>query len=228
MPPRGRASAVRTMGTDRMRTSARATVPGCACRWRWPPGWPLPLAGQRPGASRSPTSWRPARTRAAARRRASPPAAASSTSQGRRGHPRRGHCSAACCTSRPATRRRRSRTTARPSSSIPRNAVAYFNRGNVYDQMGEHDRAIADYTEAIKLDPTDPDIFNNRGQAYDTKGEYDLAIADYTQPIRLEPRQPPRLLQPRPGLRQQGRVPARRCRLQRGDQARSRATRRPT
>ena len=45
--------------------------------------------------------------------------------------------------------------------------------------------AIADYTEAIKLDPTDPDAFNNRGQAYDNKGEYDLAIADYTQSIRL-------------------------------------------
>ena len=46
--------------------------------------------------------------------------------------------------------------------------------------------AIADYTQAIKLDPTDPDTFNNRGQAYDSKGEHDLAIADYTESIRLD------------------------------------------
>ena len=49
-----------------------------------------------------------------------------------------------------------------------------------------YDLAIADYTEAIKLDPNDPDVYNNRGQAYDNKGEFDLAIADYTAAIRLD------------------------------------------
>src|SRR5436190_69066 len=40
-------------------------------------------------------------------------------------------------------------------------------------------------TEAIKIDPTDPDVFNNRGQAYDAQGESDSAIADYSESIRL-------------------------------------------
>ena len=68
--------------------------------------------------------------------------------------------------------------------------------------------AIADYTEAIKLDPTDPDVFNNRGQAYDTKGEYDSGDRRLHAVDPSQPRQSARLLQPRPGLRQQGRVPS--------------------
>ena len=31
-------------------------------------------------------------------------------------------------------------------------AAAYNNRGNAYKTKGDHDRAIADYTEAISLD----------------------------------------------------------------------------
>ena len=34
------------------------------------------------------------------------------------------------------------------------------------------DRAIADYTEAIRLDPTYIFAFNNRGSAFDDKNEY--------------------------------------------------------
>jgi tetratricopeptide (TPR) repeat protein len=32
-------------------------------------------------------------------------------------------------------------------------AEAYFHRGNTYYDKGEYDRAIADYTQAIWLDP---------------------------------------------------------------------------
>ena len=66
------------------------------------------------------------------------------------------------------------------------NALAFFNRGNAYDQLGQVDLAIADYTRAIKLDPTDPDFYNNRGQVYDSRGEHDFAISDYTEAIRLD------------------------------------------
>jgi len=62
---------------------------------------------------------------------------------------------------------------------------ALLQRGVLYEAAGDKDAAIGDYTEAIKLDPSDPDVFNNRGQAYDSKGEPDLAIADYSQSIRL-------------------------------------------
>ena len=52
----------------------------------------------------------------------------------------------------------------------------------------EHDRAIKDYDQAIKLDPSDARPFCARGGAYPYKGEYDRAIKDYDQAIRLNPK----------------------------------------
>lgn len=64
-------------------------------------------------------------------------------------------------------------------------AIAYNNRGIAYREKGEYDRAIADFTQAIKLNPKDVNPYLNRGVAYEKKREYDLAIADYTQAIKL-------------------------------------------
>ena len=50
--------------------------------------------------------------------------------------------------------------------------------------------AITDYSEAIKLDPTNALAYFNRGNAYDQLGEHDLAIADYTEAIKLDPTDP--------------------------------------
>jgi lipoprotein NlpI len=72
-----------------------------------------------------------------------------------------------------------------PESAI--RARAYFNRGNAWSFKGDNDRGIADYTEAILLDPKNADAFNNRGNAWLLKGDNDRAIADYTEPIRLDP-----------------------------------------
>ena len=47
-----------------------------------------------------------------------------------------------------------------------------------------YDRAIADYTQAIRLDP-DYTAYNDRGMAYYYKGDYDRAITDFNQAIRL-------------------------------------------
>jgi tetratricopeptide (TPR) repeat protein len=66
----------------------------------------------------------------------------------------------------------------------------YYNRGISYAEKGEHDQAIADYTEAIRLDPKGATAYNNRGDSYAKKGEYDQAIADYTEAIRLVPTNP--------------------------------------
>jgi lipoprotein NlpI len=67
-------------------------------------------------------------------------------------------------------------------------AVAHFNRGYEWRAKGEHDRAIADYSEAIRLDPAYVFAFNNRAGAYLDKGDDDRAIADYGEAIRIEPR----------------------------------------
>ena len=49
------------------------------------------------------------------------------------------------------------------------------------------DRAIADFTEAIELQPDFADAYYNRGIAYHEKREYDRAIVDYTMTIGLKP-----------------------------------------
>ena len=53
---------------------------------------------------------------------------------------------------------------------------------------GDLDQAIADYTQAIALDPKYAVAYNNRGIAYCDKGDLDQAIADYTQAIALDPK----------------------------------------
>ena len=67
-------------------------------------------------------------------------------------------------------------------------AWAFNNRGSAYGRKGDYDRAIADSTEAIRLDPKDAHAYNNRGHAYYGKGDYDRAIGDYTEAIRLDPK----------------------------------------
>lgn len=46
-----------------------------------------------------------------------------------------------------------------------RNDGAFVNRGIAYRRVGDLDRAIRDYDEAIRLNPQAADAFNNRGNA---------------------------------------------------------------
>jgi len=52
-------------------------------------------------------------------------------------------------------------------------------------RTAELDRLIADFSEAIRLNPNDVLAFFNRAEAYAAKGYYDRAIPDYTEVIRL-------------------------------------------
>src|SRR5262249_48895382 len=63
-------------------------------------------------------------------------------------------------------------------------------RGNVWSDKGAYDKAILDYTEAIRLNPKDADTYNNRGSMSLQKGAYDKAVADWTEAIRLDPQAP--------------------------------------
>ncbi len=75
-----------------------------------------------------------------------------------------------------------------PPVSTSSNAAAYNKNGDNYRRKGEHDRAIAEYSEAIQLTPNYGMAYNNRGIAYRAKREFDRAIADHDQAIRLEPK----------------------------------------
>ncbi len=49
-------------------------------------------------------------------------------------------------------------------------------------------KAIRDYTEAIRLDPTSSSAFVNRAAAWLGKKQWDKAISDCTEAIRLDPK----------------------------------------
>lgn len=67
-------------------------------------------------------------------------------------------------------------------------AIVYYNRGNEWKEKGDFDRAISDYSQAIRFDPTDSSFFQNRAIALKAKGENDRALADYDQAIRIDPK----------------------------------------
>jgi tetratricopeptide (TPR) repeat protein len=67
-------------------------------------------------------------------------------------------------------------------------AFAYEGRARVAMRKGNYGRAIADFDQAIALNPNRASAFRGRGDAYRQTGEFDSAIADYDQAIALNPR----------------------------------------
>lgn len=68
-----------------------------------------------------------------------------------------------------------------------RRAVAYSNRGNVFTDQRDLDRAFADLDNAIRLAPGYAPAYNNRGRVHGFREDFSRAIADYDEAIRLDP-----------------------------------------
>ena len=66
-------------------------------------------------------------------------------------------------------------------------STIYDNRGTAYSSKGDHDRAIQDFNEAIRLNPDFEKAYYDRGNAYIGKEEYDRAIQDFDEAIQLNP-----------------------------------------
>ena len=63
----------------------------------------------------------------------------------------------------------------------------HIRQGNRHYHAREYPEAIADYTQAIALDPKYAVTYNNRGATYSDLGQYVKAIDDCTQAISLDP-----------------------------------------
>lgn len=63
----------------------------------------------------------------------------------------------------------------------------FFDRGSVWLEKDDLDKAISDFGKAILLDPKDPDAYLHRGIALKIKGDLDKAIQDYNKAIELKP-----------------------------------------
>jgi tetratricopeptide (TPR) repeat protein/serine/threonine protein kinase len=71
----------------------------------------------------------------------------------------------------------------------PENAAVHNNLGIALDDMKDLDGAIAEYREAIRLDPKHAAIHrNNLGATLVRKKDLDSAIAEYREAIRLAPK----------------------------------------
>ena len=90
----------------------------------------------------------------------------------------------------------RKATTTRPSPTTPRQSGStqnpprhIMNAVKPTAEKSEYDKAIADYTEVIRLKPAVgvPEAYRDRGFAYRKKGDFDKTIADCTVAIRLKP-----------------------------------------
>lgn len=61
----------------------------------------------------------------------------------------------------------------------------YVQRGAYWSDKGDHDRAIADHTTALKLNPKARNANYYRGAAWSNKGEVDRALEDFDAAIKL-------------------------------------------
>lgn len=66
-------------------------------------------------------------------------------------------------------------------------ATAYNNRGDAHALADDYPRAIADFSEAIRLSPGHAVVWGNRGSAHAQRGDLPRAIADLSEAIRLDP-----------------------------------------
>lgn len=67
-------------------------------------------------------------------------------------------------------------------------AKGYFNRGGIYQAIGDDSLAMIDYTYAIKLNENYADAYYNRGIIHEKSQKYKEALDDYNKAIKHQPR----------------------------------------
>ena len=67
-------------------------------------------------------------------------------------------------------------------------ADLYAARARAYRAQANLDHAIADFDEAIRIDPSRPFLLELRGNAWHAKHDYPKAIADYERALQLNPK----------------------------------------
>lgn len=69
--------------------------------------------------------------------------------------------------------------------SVSNRIIAHYNRGIAWRAKGDYDRAIADFSDAIRLNPNLVDGYAARSIALNEKRDYARAISDVTRAMQL-------------------------------------------
>lgn len=69
--------------------------------------------------------------------------------------------------------------------SNPDLAMGHYFLGNAYGNKEQYDKAIAAYTQAIRLDSQYAEAYANRGFSYAIMGQYDQALPDLSKAIEI-------------------------------------------
>ncbi len=67
-------------------------------------------------------------------------------------------------------------------------SIIHYKRGRAYNNKKQYDRAIAEYTHAIKLNPQYIKAYNNRAWAYFKWGKAAKGLPDANKAIELDPK----------------------------------------
>src|SRR6266540_4513663 len=63
----------------------------------------------------------------------------------------------------------------------------FYSRGRAYSKNGDYGRAILDFDQAIRLEPSNVAAVYERGWAHHDNGAYDIAIQDFDKAVNLKP-----------------------------------------
>ncbi len=63
----------------------------------------------------------------------------------------------------------------------------YYVRGEIFTDLQQYDKAIADYTQSITINPNSAIAYGRRGLAYLTHRKIEQGIQDFNQAIAIEP-----------------------------------------
>lgn len=67
------------------------------------------------------------------------------------------------------------------------NHYIYNHRGLVYFTLSEYNKAINDFTTAIKMEPKDTRVYTNRGLTYRMLKKYDESLRDFNKSLEMNP-----------------------------------------
>jgi len=85
------------------------------------------------------------------------------------------------------THQRKQNSSSQPTAAPLQPDKAAYDRGREAYGQKNYDKAITEFTEAIRLNPNYELAYYYRAEAYTMKEDYDKALVDFTQAIRLSP-----------------------------------------